>query len=223
MALAATECGPPHEVVWALPSRVGSTRRDGRRVGPTPFSVAWAPVPLTPGCGHVLSSSGGCPAAADAPRDSGDRPGPCAAACACVGRAVGESDRRAATLADAGGSSRRGDPRTPPSRSISSPRSRASLIRRGRPPAQRGSSAARPFSLNAWITSRTVSSSAATSRAIAGTGVPDDEAMMIVARRTRIGLPRPAAHDLGQPPTLLVGQPSRSHGSCHPKTPRSRR
>jgi hypothetical protein len=29
-----------------------------------------------------------------------------------------------------------------------------------------------PRSLNAWITSRTVSSSAATSRAIAGTGVP---------------------------------------------------
>ena len=32
----------------------------------------------------------------------------------------------------------------------------------------------------------TVSSSAATSRAIAGTGVPDDDAMMIIARRTRI-------------------------------------
>ena len=62
----------------------------------------------------------------------------------------------------------------------------ASLIRRGRPPAHRGSSAASPFSLNAWITSRTVSSSAATSRAIAGTGVPDAEDMIIIARRTRI-------------------------------------
>jgi hypothetical protein len=40
--------------------------------------------------------------------------------------------------------------------------------------------------LNAWITSRTVSSSAATIRAIAGTGVPDADAMMIIARRTRI-------------------------------------
>ena len=67
----------------------------------------------------------------------------------------------------------------------------SSLIRRGRPPAHRGSSAASPFSLNAWITSRTVSSSAATSRAIAGTGVPDADAMMIIARRTRIGFPRP--------------------------------
>nr|WP_246121992.1 hypothetical protein [Actinoallomurus bryophytorum] len=46
--------------------------------------------------------------------------------------------------------------------------------------------------MNAWITSRTVSSSAATSRAIAGTGVPDAEAMIIIARRTRIDscLPR---------------------------------
>jgi hypothetical protein len=41
------------------------------------------------------------------------------------------------------------------------------------------------------MTSRTVSSSAATSRAIAGTGVPDADAMMIVARRTRTELPRP--------------------------------
>ena len=41
------------------------------------------------------------------------------------------------------------------------------------------------------MTSRTVSSSAATSRAIADTGVPDAEAMIMVARRTRIELPRP--------------------------------
>src|SRR4249919_3722047 len=57
----------------------------------------------------------------------------------------------------------------------------SSLIRRGRPPAHRGSSAARPLALNRWITSRTVSSSAATSRAIALTGVPDADAMMIIA------------------------------------------
>ncbi len=65
----------------------------------------------------------------------------------------------------------------------------SSLIRRGRPPAHRGSSAARPLALNRWITSRTGSSSAATSRAIAGTSVPDADAdadaMMIIARRTR--------------------------------------
>src|SRR5271154_6134221 len=60
-----------------------------------------------------------------------------------------------------------------------------SLIRRGRPPARRGSSAARPLALNVWIMSRTVSSPAAASRAIAGTGVPDADAMMIIARRTR--------------------------------------
>ena len=61
----------------------------------------------------------------------------------------------------------------------------AVMIRWGRPPARRGSSAARPLALNAWITSRTVSSPAATSRAIAGTSVPDAGAMMIIARRTR--------------------------------------
>lgn len=42
-------------------------------------------------------------------------------------------------------------------------------------------SAARPLSLNALITSRTVSSWAVTSRAIAVTGVPDVEAVMIRA------------------------------------------
>jgi len=61
----------------------------------------------------------------------------------------------------------------------------SSLIRRRRPPAHRGSSAARPLALNKWITSRTVSSSASTSHAIAGTSVPDADAMMIIARRTR--------------------------------------
>ena len=61
----------------------------------------------------------------------------------------------------------------------------------GRPPVHRGSSAANPRWLNAWMTSRTVSSSAATNRAIADTGVPDADAMMIVARRTRTELPRP--------------------------------
>nr|WP_238598341.1 hypothetical protein [Saccharothrix sp. ALI-22-I] len=40
--------------------------------------------------------------------------------------------------------------------------------------------------MKSWITSRTVSASAATSRAIGGAGVPDDEARMIIARRIRI-------------------------------------
>ncbi|MGH3816016.1 MAG: hypothetical protein ACRDUV_26805 [Pseudonocardiaceae bacterium] len=39
--------------------------------------------------------------------------------------------------------------------------------------------------MKAWITPRTVSASAATSRAIATTGVPLAETMMINARRTR--------------------------------------
>src|SRR3954469_14853693 len=49
--------------------------------------------------------------------------------------------------------------------------------------AQRGSSAPMPSSLNRWITSRTVSSSAATSRAIAGTVLPLAEASTTIARR----------------------------------------
>ena len=44
---------------------------------------------------------------------------------------------------------------------------------------------ASPWALNAWITSRTVSGSAATSCAIAGAPVPDADAMMINARRYR--------------------------------------
>jgi hypothetical protein len=44
----------------------------------------------------------------------------------------------------------------------------------------------KPRWLNAWITSRTVSASAWTSRAIAGTVVPLADAMTINARRTRI-------------------------------------
>jgi hypothetical protein len=41
------------------------------------------------------------------------------------------------------------------------------------------------LALNRWITSRTVSSSAATSRGIGLTGVPDADTVMIIARRTR--------------------------------------
>lgn len=59
----------------------------------------------------------------------------------------------------------------------------SSVIRRGRPCVQCGANTANPRALNAWITSRTVSGSAATSRAIAGTPVPDADAMMISARR----------------------------------------
>jgi hypothetical protein len=45
--------------------------------------------------------------------------------------------------------------------------------------------------LKEWITSRTVSSSAATSRAIAGTVFPLDEASTITARRYRTVLAEP--------------------------------
>lgn len=45
-------------------------------------------------------------------------------------------------------------------------------MRQGRPPAQLGSRQRSPISLNRWITSRTASSCAATSWAIAGAGVP---------------------------------------------------
>ncbi len=66
-----------------------------------------------------------------------------------------------------------------------------SVIRRGRPAPQCGSSTDSPWALNAWITSRTVSGSAATSRAIAGTGVPDEDARMINPRRYRMASARP--------------------------------
>lgn len=65
------------------------------------------------------------------------------------------------------------------------------LSRRGRPPAHRGSRQASPTSLNRWITSRTVSSSAWTSCAITGTGLPPDDASSIIARRNRTELVLP--------------------------------
>lgn len=61
--------------------------------------------------------------------------------------------------------------------------SSSGLSRRGRPPAHLGSRHARPISLNRWITSRTVSSSACTSWAITGTRFPPAEASSIAARR----------------------------------------
>ena len=61
-----------------------------------------------------------------------------------------------------------------------------SVIRGGRPAPQCGSSTDSPWALNAWITSRTVSGSAAISRAIARTGVPDEDARMINPRRYRM-------------------------------------
>lgn len=95
----------------------------------------------------------------------------------------------------------------------------SSLIRRGRPPAHRGSSAASPRSLKAWITSRTVSSSGATSRAIAETGVPDADAMMIVAPSDPDRVPASAAHDLGQPLAFVIGQSSCSNRLRHQHHP----
>ena len=92
----------------------------------------------------------------------------------------------------------------------------------GRPPAQLGSSARSPISLNRWITSRTVSSCAATSRAIAGTGVPDADAMMINARRTRTEsscLPRRTIC-CSRRPSSSVRRRART-GSAMPPTPLS--
>jgi hypothetical protein len=57
-----------------------------------------------------------------------------------------------------------------------------------RPP---GVQASQPDLVKPWITSRTVSSSAATSRAIAGTVFQLDEANTIIARRYRIVLADP--------------------------------
>ena len=65
---------------------------------------------------------------------------------------------------------------------------------------------------NRWITSRTVSSCGATSRAIAGTGVPD--AVMINARRTRTDSACPP-HDLLQPAARLIGRPPRPYRLGH--------
>ncbi len=48
-----------------------------------------------------------------------------------------------------------------------------------------------PISLNRWMTCRTVSSSACTSRAIAGTVFPPAEASTTMARRNRTGEPVP--------------------------------
>ena len=59
------------------------------------------------------------------------------------------------------------------------------VIRRGRPPAQRGSSEAIPNSLNRWIISRTRSCDVAADRAIAGTVLPPADANTTNARRQR--------------------------------------
>jgi hypothetical protein len=64
------------------------------------------------------------------------------------------------------------------------------------------------------MTSRTVSSSAATRRAIAVTGVPDEDARMIVARRTRIGLPRPRRTSGLEGPDPTAPLPITPAGGC---------
>ena len=60
--------------------------------------------------------------------------------------------------------------------------------RRGRPPAHQGLRHASPISLNLWIRSRTVSSSAWTARAMTGTVLPRAEASSIIGRRNRTEL-----------------------------------
>jgi hypothetical protein len=78
--------------------------------------------------------------------------------------------------------------------------------------------------LNAWITSRAVSSSAPTSRAIAGTGVPDADADaddQDPADPDRAMLTAP--HDLLQPTPLILGQaPSPNRFSHHTSLSRNR-
>jgi hypothetical protein len=69
------------------------------------------------------------------------------------------------------------------------------------------------------MTSRTVSWCAATSRAIAGTGVPDADAMMINARRTRIEscLPRRTIC-CNRRPSSSVSRRARTGSAIHPPT-----
>lgn len=97
--------------------------------------------------------------------------------------------------------------------------SSSDVIRRGRPPAQRGFNDAIPNSLNRWITSRTVSSSVATSRTIAVTVFPPADASTIVARRNRIGLAGapgcPPPHQPLQQPALLIRQPPHPNPLSH--------
>ncbi len=92
----------------------------------------------------------------------------------------------------------------------------SSLSWRGRPPAHRGARQARPFSLNAWIASRTVSSSACTSWATTSTRFPPAEASQHhrppAANRTGAA----PTHDLLQLLPLLVGQSAHTDGLGHP-------
>ena len=57
------------------------------------------------------------------------------------------------------------------------------VIRRGRPPAQAGSNAAMPFSLNRWIISLTRSGEVCTNVAMTATSFPPAEARTTSARR----------------------------------------
>jgi hypothetical protein len=68
--------------------------------------------------------------------------------------------------------------------------------------------------LNRWITLRTLSSSAATNRAIAATGVLDADAMMIIAGAPDQPVSAPP-HNLLQPAALLISQPPRPHRLSH--------
>jgi hypothetical protein len=92
--------------------------------------------------------------------------------------------------------------------------SSSGLSRRGRPPAHRGSRQARPISLNRWITSRTVFSSARTSWAITGTRPADrgqQHHRAPVPHRTGAS----PAHDPLQLLPLLVGQSAHKDRLSH--------
>lgn len=93
--------------------------------------------------------------------------------------------------------------------------SSSGLIRRGRPPAHRGSKLASSASLNRWITPRIVSSPPWTSRVIVGTVFPLAKASTTIARRSRTAEPV-LFRDLLQPLTLVIGRPAHPDWICHP-------
>ena len=100
------------------------------------------------------------------------------------------------------------------------PRPRA-VIRRGHPSPHCGSNAAMPEALNAWITSRTVSGSASSNRAIIGGFTPCADARTITARRTRIVSCRLALRTIAQQRRVFVcAQRAHTHRPGHRLSPR---
>src|SRR5205823_203221 len=83
-------------------------------------------------------------------------------------------------------------------------------------PAHRGFRLAIPISLNRWMTCRTESSSACTSRAMTATLFPPAEASTHDHRPAQPHLRAgPSPGDPQQPLTFLVRQPPHTHRFCH--------